>query len=363
MNAHVICDRGTNLLYPGETVRLLRELPESGLPQFKEGTVTGVTPPGEGEARTVEVRFYRNGEAVTVSLPFDDIELVIDQSLLFRTAVFWSLQEPCNKLVELAVNSLLDNGFLLRDGLNVARLHYDRADRWWKWGEKISDRTGALVVTSAPAWDGCVVAFSGRQRFHLEFRLRGRRDPVIFLHEREAAYADQIMATESAMSLARVLMNMSSAVGAQYCAFPVADPWIQDEDWQSLMRPPLYPDFFMLPETELPEGMPGFREIKLTENRAVWTWLPMKGSPLEVAFHRTDEELNRNRLRKLNALGEKYYDQMYESGRGANGCYSNAKDAFYDAIGLANELGLTEEAEALSKRLEHIKAVFRSQFT
>jgi hypothetical protein len=363
MNAHVICDRGTNLLYPGETVRLLRELPESGLPQFKEGTVTGVTPPGEGEARTVEVRFYRNGEAITVSLPFDDIELVIDQSLLFRTAVFWSLQEPCNKLVELAVNSLLDNGFLLRDGLNVARLHYDRADRWWKWGEKISDRTGALVVTSAPAWDGCVVAFSGRQRFHLEFRLRGRRDPVIFLHEREAAYADQIMATESAMSLARVLMNMSSAVGAQYCAFPVADPWIQDEDWQSLMRPPLYPDFFMLPETELPEGMPGFREIKLTENRAVWTWLPMKGSPLEVAFHRTDEELNRNRLRKLNALGEKYYDQMYESGRGANGCYSNAKDAFYDAIGLANELGLTEEAEALSKRLEHIKAVFRSQFT
>jgi hypothetical protein len=351
------------LLYPGETVRLLRELPESGLPQFKEGTVTGVTPAVEGEVRTVEVRFYRNGEAVTVSLPFDDIELVIDQSLLFRTAVFWSLQEPCNKLVELAVNSLLDSGFLLRDGLNVARLHYDRDDRWWKWGEKISDRTGALVVTSAPAWGGCVVAFSGRQRFHLEFRLRGRRDPVIFLHEREAAYADQIMATESAMSLARVLMNMSSAVGAQYCAFPVADPWIQDEDWQSLMRPPLYPDFFMLPETELPEGMPGFREIKLTENRAVWTWLPMKGSPLEVAFHRTDEELNRNRLRKLNALGEKYYDQMYESGRGANGCYSNAKDAFYDAIGLANELGMKEEAEALSKRLEHIKAVFRSQFT
>jgi hypothetical protein len=54
---------------------------------------------------------------------------------------------------------------------------------------------------------------------------------------------------------------------------------------------------------------------------------------------------------------------MYESGRGANGCYSSAKDAFYDAIGLANELGLKEEAEALSKRLEHIKAVFRSQFT
>ena len=142
-------------------------------------------------------------------------------------------------------------------GSNVARLHYDRDDRWWKWGEKITDPTGALVVTSAPAWDGCVVAFSGRQRFHLEFRLRGRRDPVIFLHEREEAYAEQIKATQSAMSLARVLMNLSSAVGAQYCAFPVADPWLQDEDWQSLMRAPLYPDFFMLPETALPEGLPG----------------------------------------------------------------------------------------------------------
>jgi hypothetical protein len=218
-------------------------------------------------------------------------------------------------------------------------------------------------VTSAPAWDGCVVAFSGLQRFHLEFRLRGRRDPVIFLHEREEAYADQIKTTQPAMSLARVLMNLSSVVGAQYCAFPVADPWLQDEDWQSLMRAPLYPDFFMVPETEMPEGLPGFREIKLTENRAVWTWLPMKGSPIEVGFHRTDEELNRNRLRKLTALGEKYYDQMYESGRGANGCYSSAKDAFYDAIGLANELGLKEEAEALCKRLEHIKAVFRSQFS
>jgi hypothetical protein len=344
-------------------VRLLRELPESALPQYKEGRVMAVPPPADGEPRTVEVRFYRNEEAVTLSLPFNDLELVIEQSILFRTAVFWALQEPREKLVELAINSLLDSGFLLRDGLNVARLHYDRDDRWWKWGEKISDPTGALAVTSSSTWDGCVVAFSGRQRFHLEFRLHGRRDPVIFLHEREAAYTDQISATESAMSLARVIMNLSNAVDARYCAFPVADPWLQDEDWQSLMRPPLYPDFFMAPETALPEGLPGFRAIKLTENRMVWTWLPMKGSPIEVGFQRTDEELNRNRLRKLTALGEKYYDQMYESGRGANGCYSSAKDAFYDAIGLANELGLKEEAEALSKRLEHIKAVFRSQFT
>lgn len=344
-------------------MRLLREVPESALPQYMEGRVTAVPPLTEGEPRTVEVRFYRNGEAVTVSLPFDDVELVIEQSQLFRTAVFWALQEPRDRLVELAINSLLDSGFLMRDGLNVAQLHYDRDDRWWKWEEKIADSTGALAVTSAPAWDGCVVAFSGRQRFHLEFRLRGRRDPVIFLHERDAVYAEQIKATESAMSIARVLMNLSSAVSASYCAFPVADPWLHDEDWQSLMRPPLYPDFFILPETELPEGLPDFREIRLTENRTVWTSLPMKGSPLEVGFHRTDEELNRNRLRQLTALGEKYYDQMYESGQGARHCYSSAKDAFYDAISLANELGMKEEAEVLSKRLDHIKAVFRSQFT
>ena len=42
---------------------------------------------------------------------------------------------------------------------------------------------------------------------------------------------------------------------------------------------------------------------------------------------------------------------------------SEAKECYYDAIGLARRLGLVEETEALEKRLEHIKAVFRSQFT
>jgi hypothetical protein len=351
------------LFYPEDAVRLLRELPESGLPQYKEGRVTAVPPPAEGVPRTVEVRFYRNVEPIVVSLLSEDVEPVIDQFSLFRTAVFWALQEPRDNLVELAIHFLLDSGFLMRDGLNVARLHYDRDDRWWKWGEKITDPTGALVMTSAVAWDGCVVAFSGPQRFHLEFRLRGRGDPVIFLHERDAAYAEQATTTEPAMALARVLLNLSKAVGARYCAFPVADPWLQDEDWKSLLRPPLYPDIVMLPEPELPEEVPGFRTILLRENRAALTVLPMKAAPHEMPAQRSDEELNRNRLRQLIVLGEKYYDQMYESGRGARHCYSNAKDAFYDAIGLAHELGMKEEAEALSKRLDHIKAVFRSQFT
>jgi DNA-binding SARP family transcriptional activator len=69
-------------------------------------------------------------------------------------------------------------------------------------------------------------------------------------------------------------------------------------------------------------------------------------------------------LARCKQFGEKAYDDMYEahSSSGARGCYSDAKEAFYDAIGLAAELGLPDEAETLRKRLEHIKAVFRSQF-
>jgi hypothetical protein len=64
------------------------------------------------------------------------------------------------------------------------------------------------------------------------------------------------------------------------------------------------------------------------------------------------------------ALGEKAYDDMYEahSFRDANVCYSDAKESFYDAIRVAEELGLKDEADRLRKRLEHIKEVFRSQF-
>ena len=70
-------------------------------------------------------------------------------------------------------------------------------------------------------------------------------------------------------------------------------------------------------------------------------------------------------LERLKASGEKAYDDMYEahSPSGATVCYSDAKECFYDAISLANKLGLIDEAEALSKRLAHIKAVFRSQFS
>ncbi len=70
-------------------------------------------------------------------------------------------------------------------------------------------------------------------------------------------------------------------------------------------------------------------------------------------------------LAHLKAMGEKAYDDMYEahSPSGATACYSDAKECYYDAIGLARRLGLEEEVAALEKRLAHIKAVFRSQLS
>jgi hypothetical protein len=64
-------------------------------------------------------------------------------------------------------------------------------------------------------------------------------------------------------------------------------------------------------------------------------------------------------------FGEKAYDEMYEahSESGAMACYSEAKESFRDAIQRAEELGMTEKAEQLRARLEHIKNVYRHQFS
>lgn len=69
-------------------------------------------------------------------------------------------------------------------------------------------------------------------------------------------------------------------------------------------------------------------------------------------------------LIELEALAEKAYDQMYDatSSSDATARYSDAKEALYDAIGLARRLGRDDDVERLEKRLDHIKAVFRSQF-
>jgi hypothetical protein len=69
-------------------------------------------------------------------------------------------------------------------------------------------------------------------------------------------------------------------------------------------------------------------------------------------------------LAECKAMSEKAYDDMYEarSARVALDRYREAKDCLYAAIAHARDLGLSVEADALSNRLAHIKAVVRSQF-
>ena len=70
-------------------------------------------------------------------------------------------------------------------------------------------------------------------------------------------------------------------------------------------------------------------------------------------------------LRDLKAQAEAAYDAMYDarSPSAAGVCYSDAKEFFYSAIGLARRLGLEAEVAQLEARLAHVRAVFRSQFT
>ena len=72
---------------------------------------------------------------------------------------------------------------------------------------------------------------------------------------------------------------------------------------------------------------------------------------------------NAERLAWLEAQAEAAYDRMYDARPGTDAAarYSDAKEALHDAIGLARRLGRNDDAERLAARLEHIKAVFRSQ--
>ena len=76
---------------------------------------------------------------------------------------------------------------------------------------------------------------------------------------------------------------------------------------------------------------------------------------------RFDSMTGAEQVAQLERWGEEAYDRMYDT-RSPSGDYSEAKENFHAAIALAKELGLTEQAARLEKRLTHIKAVFRSQF-
>jgi hypothetical protein len=353
-----------SFVYKGDSIRLTRELPEFQLAMNAEGTVQTVIHNDEGVIVGAEVAFYVTGSRITPTLPLDALEPVLTGAR-HRTAVFWGLQKPREQIIESAMHAVLDRGYGMCAGLNVVRLHYVSEERWWKWGDRMSDPTGALV-TAASSWDGIVVALSGREGLQLEFRLAGRKGPALLVHERDEAFQRQSRESYDAMEVVRVFLALLQATDAEYGAFPVGSPWLADEDWPSLLVPPHYPDFFVLPQASLPTALESaFRIQKLTDHRAIATVLPMKFSPADAPLElkRSDRDLSLDALRRLKALGEKYYDQMYETHRGLTGLYSGAKDAFYDAISLANELGLKEECEALENRLDHVKAVFRSQFS
>ncbi len=352
------------LLLPGERVRILREIPQAELAEGMECQLVRILSSPAGAAEAVEVKWYDGGGTHAATVPVDAVEPVLSQASEQRSAVMWGLEKPPQQFIEAALHSMMDRGFLMEAGRNVVPLSYDRGERWWKREEPLADPTGATVATAAHTWDGCVVAFSGQERFHLEFRLKGRGEAVILLHECDQAHLNQSSEIEAAMALVRVLLNLYDAVEARYCCFPVADPWLIDEDWRSLLRPPYYPDFFLLPETATLADLPvEFRSAHLTEGRVMTTTLPVKFAPDDRVDLPGERDHKLDSLRKCKALGEKYYDQMYETRLNPTGLYSDAKDAFIDAISAANGLGLTEEARALEARLEHVKTVFRRQFS
>jgi hypothetical protein len=352
------------LLYPGETVRLLREMPEAGLRQDQECEVLRVLYGEDDRPRSVEVKLDTAKGTRTATLPCAAVEPVLSTRTEHRTAVLWGLERPPQEFVTACLHALTDQGLVTAEGLNLVRLSYDGQERWWKRGERIADPEAATVTSAAHMWDGCVLAFAGRESFHLEFRLQGRGKPVVLLHERESAYAEQSRHTAAAMAIARALFALSQAAAAQYCAFPVADAWLMDEDWNSLLRSPYYPDFFLLPDhTERPAFPADFRVTRLAGNRTVAAALPVKFAPHDDPPYPGERELKVNSLRKCHALGEKYYDQMYETRFGTSGLYSSAKDAFLDAIAAAQALGLPEQAKQLEERLANIKNVVRSQFS
>jgi hypothetical protein len=74
------------------------------------------------------------------------------------------------------------------------------------------------------------------------------------------------------------------------------------------------------------------------------------------------DQADYRRLKELEALAEEAYSEMYDT-RYPTGCYSQAKEAFRDAIAVAERLGLEVDAKRLQKRLQHVKDVFRHQFT
>ncbi len=70
-------------------------------------------------------------------------------------------------------------------------------------------------------------------------------------------------------------------------------------------------------------------------------------------------------LHWLAARGEAAYDKMYDArnSTAAAACYSDAKSFLQDAMALARRLKRPDLVTRFGARLDHIKSVFRSQFS
>lgn len=74
---------------------------------------------------------------------------------------------------------------------------------------------------------------------------------------------------------------------------------------------------------------------------------------------------DRERMAFFERQGEEAYCRMYDatSPLDVTARYSDAKEGFHSAIGIAQEIGDEGAAQRLGARLAEIKAVFRSQFS
>jgi hypothetical protein len=73
-----------------------------------------------------------------------------------------------------------------------------------------------------------------------------------------------------------------------------------------------------------------------------------------------DDELRR--MAELEALGEKAYDEMYETSS-PTGLFGEVKECFALAIEAAGRAGRPDEAARLAKRLDHCREVYRKHFS
>ena len=78
-------------------------------------------------------------------------------------------------------------------------------------------------------------------------------------------------------------------------------------------------------------------------------------------WRRKPNTANEPRYKQLERRGEEIYDEMYETSS-SSGYLSEVKECFNAAIEAAEADGLSDEAQRLQARLDHIVTVYRRQF-